>query len=363
MPSFDCTYPGCIFNTGEHNKDVALQFLVIHGHSHAQSGPQNVHPPLSSPQVGKTETIKRPTITLGFTTEKFDYFSNRWKTLKKLTNLGDSNASAHLIECCDEELRIDLYRIYGVNLENEPESKVLEAIKKVAVKVENVIVARVRLLNMKQDRDEPVRNFVAKLKGQANTCKYFKKHKCSSCQHEAEINYSEDMVRDVLARGLVDSDIQIDLLGDPNQDMPLDQMVNLIEAKETGKESAMRLSGNQSVNALRSSTYRLSGTTPKIADDKTTGNSFQHNNGIICSCCGKKGHGNLRLRSQRKGVCPAFGHKCKLCNKPNHFDNMCRTILQKRQAASSIINYNDLLVTSEDPEGAHILTCNASSHE
>ena len=362
MPSFDCTYPGCIYNTGEHDKDVALQFLVIHGHSHAQSSPQNAHPPLSSPQVGKTETIKRPTITLGITSEKFDYFSNRWKTLKKLTNIGDSNAVAHLIECCEEELRIDLYRIYGIELENEVESKVLEAIKKVAVKMENVIVARVRLLNMKQDRDEPVRNFVAKLKGQASTCKYVKKHKCSSCEHETELNYSEDMVRDVLARGLVDNEIQIDLLGDPNQDMPLDQMVNLIEAKETGKESAMRLSGNQSANALHS-TYRRGGAIPKATDNKTTGNSFQHNNSIICRCCGKKGHGNSRFRAQRKGVCPAFGHTCTKCNKPNHFDNMCRSNLQNRPAASAISNFTDLLLTSEDPEGAQILNCNASSHE
>ena len=196
------------------------------------------------------------------------------------------NASAHLIECCEEELRLDLHRNHG-NMENEPEKDVIAAIKKLAVRAENVIVARVRLLNMKQDRDEPVCSFTAKLKGQAGTCNYIKKHKCTSCNHASEINYSEDMVRDVLARGLVDSDIQINLLGDPNQDMPLDQMVKLIEAKETGKESALQLSGNHSANAMRS-TYKRNATTPNRPDNRTPGNNNQLDKDATCGWCGRK---------------------------------------------------------------------------
>ena len=224
----------------------------------------------------------------------------RFSTYKKLSNITAGNTSAQLIECCDEDLRFDLHRNHG-NMENDSEVNVIAAIKKLAVRAENIIVARVRLLNMKQDRDEPVRSFVARLKGQAGTCKYAKQHKCTSCEHESEINYSEHTVRDVLARGLADNDIQIDLLGDPNQDMPLDQMVKLIEAKETGKESALQLSGNHSANALRS-TYKRNGTTTNRADNQNSGSNAQPNNGAICGWCGRKGHGYLRLCNQCKGV-------------------------------------------------------------
>lgn len=81
----------------------------------------------------------------------------------------------------------------------------------------NTMIARVTLHNMRQDRDEPVRNFSAKLRGQAGVCKFV--ITCLNCNHE--VNYTDNIVRDVLARGIADPDIQLDLLGDKNQNMTL----------------------------------------------------------------------------------------------------------------------------------------------
>ena len=59
MPSFDCTFPECKFSTGEQEKEIALQFLIIHGHSHAQFGSvSNISQPRASPQSDKSENIK-----------------------------------------------------------------------------------------------------------------------------------------------------------------------------------------------------------------------------------------------------------------------------------------------------------------
>ncbi len=76
---------------------------------------------------------------------------------------------------------------------------------------------------MRQGRDEPVRAFGAKLRGQASICKFIQK--CSGC--EAIVDYTEAMVKDVLCRGLEDSDIQMDLLGDKNQDMHWNRSLDL----------------------------------------------------------------------------------------------------------------------------------------
>jgi hypothetical protein len=46
------------------------------------------------------------------------------------------------------------------------------------------------------------------------------------------INYTEAMIRDVLCRGLEDSEIRLDLLGHVNQDMPLEEVLRFVEAKE-----------------------------------------------------------------------------------------------------------------------------------
>lgn len=41
--------------------------------------------------------------------------------------------------------------------------------------------------------------------------------KCPNCEHN--VNYIHTIIRDVLARGIADADIQLVLLGDKKQDM------------------------------------------------------------------------------------------------------------------------------------------------
>ena len=93
----------------------------------------------------------------------------------------------------------------------------MAAIKKLAVREENTMVAWVQLHNMKQDQDqdETISSFGARLRGQASMCKFT--IKCPTC--EADINYTENILCDVLTHGLTDSEIKLDLLGDKNQDM------------------------------------------------------------------------------------------------------------------------------------------------
>ena len=111
------------------------------------------------------------------------------------------------------------------------------AIKKLAVREQNTMVAHVQLYNMRQDRDEPIRSFCARLGGQAGVYKF--NIKCQGCN--GDVNYTEQIVRDLITRGLADSEIQLDLLGDRNQDMTLEEVLKFVKAKEAGKRSASRL--------------------------------------------------------------------------------------------------------------------------
>ena len=58
------------------------------------------------------------------------------------------------------------------------------------------MVARVALHNMRQDRDETIRSFGARLCGQAGVCKFVTK--CPQC--DSDVNYTETILRDVLSR-------------------------------------------------------------------------------------------------------------------------------------------------------------------
>ena len=48
----------------------------------------------------------------------------------------------------------------------------------------------------------------------------------------------EEILRDVLVRGIADPEIQFDIFGDKNQNMTLEEIFRFVEAKEAGKRSA-----------------------------------------------------------------------------------------------------------------------------
>ena len=57
------------------------------------------------------------------------------------------------------------------------------------------------------------------------------------------------MIRDVVNRGLDDQEIQQDLLGDRNQEPCLEEVIQFVESKESGKRSAIRLPDSHAVAA------------------------------------------------------------------------------------------------------------------
>lgn len=180
------------------------------------------------------------------------------------------------------------------------------------------MVARVTLHNMRQDRDEQVRNFTAKHRGQAGVCKFV--ITCPNCNHE--VNYTDTIVRD--ARGIADPDIQLDLLGDKNQNMTLEEVTQFVEAKEARKRSASRLLDTHSIAAT--SSYKKT----KQQKDKNE----------TCSYCGKKGHGRRAPGRTRNTECPAFGHKCGHRNKDHHLETVCRSKDKEKLPKASTDTHN-----------------------
>ena len=59
---------------------------------------------------------------------------------------------------------------------------------------------------------------------------------CPSCT--TEVNFTNTILRDVIVMGVADSDIQLDLLSDKNQNMTLEEIFQFVDAKEAGKRSS-----------------------------------------------------------------------------------------------------------------------------
>ena len=199
-----CPIEDCEYQTPDVDPVVAAALITTHATAHAL--PHSVVP------AAKAEKVKHPCISSAGTMEDWQYFRSRWNDYVKATKLAGTDKVIQLLECCDDQLRKDLTRNAGGTLTGKTEDEVLAAMKILAVREENVMVARVTLHNMKQDRGEPICVYGARLWGQAGVCRFVQQ--CTNCQ--ANVDYTEAILRDVLCRGLEDSEIQLDLLGDRN---------------------------------------------------------------------------------------------------------------------------------------------------
>jgi len=301
MPIVQCPIEGCSYTTADLDSAIVAALLTTHALSHS-STPVAAVPP---------EKVKRPSISAAGSSEDWSYFQSRWNEYTRATKLSGTDKVIQLLECCDEALRKDLTRSHGGSLIGKCESDVLAAIKTLAVREENIMVARVTLNNMRQDRDEAIRSYGARLKGQANVCKFIAP--CPSCN--SSVNYTEPILRDVLTRGIADPEIQLLLLSEKNQDMSLEDMFLFVEAKEAGKRSATCLLEPNHTSAVSSSykrSQRRQIPMPLPSEE-------------ICNYCGQKGHGQRSATSIRANKCDAFGHTCRNCQKLHHFEKLCRS--------------------------------------
>ena len=309
MPEADCPIPGCTYRTADLDAVIVAALLNAHTvtHTHATS-------------AARVEKVTRPTVSSAGTSEEWSYFTTRWDEYVAATRITGSDKVTQLLECCDDQLRKDLTRNAGGSLCGKPIAEVLDAIKQLAVREENVMVARVALHNMRQDRDEPIRSYCARLRGQAGVCKF--SVACQKCSHSVE--YTEQILRDIITRNIADSDIQLELLGNENQKMTLEEVLRFVEARESGKRSANHLLGTQAVEATRSSTYRKN-KNPKNppADDN------------LCNYCGKSGHGKQAPSRIRRQSCIAFGHTCSHCGTNNHLETVCRSARRHKQPSAT----------------------------
>ena len=240
-----------------------------------------------------------------------------------------------LLECCEDDLRKDLTRTAGGSLAKKTEAQVLAAIKVLAVRQENVMVARVALNQMRQDHNEPVRTFAARVKGQADICNF--QIKCSEC--DKNVSYTESAVKDVVIIGLADQDIQLEVFGHINQDMSLSEILQYVKSKESGKRSAMQINSFSDQQAA-ASTYRRQ-TSAKVKDI----NDQKDNE--TCTYCGKTGHGKNPKFYIRRKKCPAFGHVCGLCSKSNHFETACRSGSIENTSKSNVISDQDTVIRTQ----------------
>ena len=199
------------------------------------------------------------------------------KTIKKTCGIQQSVETGELFECCSTELGDDIIRENRKLLEGT-EKDLLAAIKRLAIIPVAKTVRRSDVLQMRQDHDEAVRAFYARVKGKADTCAYVVKCTHSNCGQQ--VDYTNEVIKDMLVTGLSDAEIRRDVLGWPDLDAKTAvETVTFIESKEMARNALLH-SNSGSMNAL--SNYRKH----KKIVDKDDGIDKKTATGK-CPSCGK----------------------------------------------------------------------------
>ena len=145
MPALMCPVDGCRWKTQDLEGEFANALsIALQGHL------QHSHPP-SSDTISKPEKLPRPTVSKGITSEEWGFFQSQWRTYREATKLKGNDAQTQLLACCDTDLRRDLYRM-DRDIECKDIDTIMDKIKSLCVRKENIMVARLTLHNLHQDR-------------------------------------------------------------------------------------------------------------------------------------------------------------------------------------------------------------------
>lgn len=133
---------------------------------------------------------------------------------------------------------------------------------------------------------------------------------------------SDNNLKYRLLAGIKDKELRLDLQQLPDAELTLKKVISMMRAKENIQTSQNVAAANGDINAVSRSSYatvrpksktttaKPGGVTHKQRHKQTKININGNSNIIDCGRCEQQ-----HARKQ----CPAYGHTCRKCGKPNHF--------------------------------------------
>ena len=163
LVSFQCPVEGCEVMIPDTTGEVQAMFLQTHNQSShgalTTALPGDTVPENS--RGGKTQKLERPKIPADCSEVQWAFFMEKWADFKRFYKLTDrQEIYSHLRECLSDGLQYKLYAVTGGTANQLTEEQLVEEIKRLAV---NTAVHVKEFLEMRQDAEEPVRQFKARL--------------------------------------------------------------------------------------------------------------------------------------------------------------------------------------------------------
>ena len=195
---------------------------------------------------------------------------------------------------------------YGDDESKDSLDTILAKFKEVCDPSGNVIIERHRFNSRKQllkkdgfDHDETMLTFISELRILAKTCKFG--------------TLESEMIRDRIVVGIESHKLREQLLRE--SELTLDKAVQMCQVHEIS-QSHMKVV-KEDTNS-KNEVHAFNKQRQSYKSHKQQNRSNSSNKSYIKDCwnCGS---------SHNKNACPAFGKMCGACNKPNHFQSVCRS--------------------------------------
>jgi hypothetical protein len=146
--------------------------------------------------------IPRPEISGGCSQEDFKFFSRKWDQYVRSSNEKDEHKlKDQLTNCPNDSLRNALYKALGDRIDTINVADLMKEIEELAVGRQSNNVNTLAMITTNQERDEPVRQFAARLGGLAAVCDL-----SVTCSCGNKVSEVEKWVRLSLIGGLNDED-------------------------------------------------------------------------------------------------------------------------------------------------------------
>jgi len=218
----------CSFKTDDVSEGLAIAVLNNHGLAH-----QPPHPaaPSAAPPATPPAGVRGPQVDAGISTEDWNVFLRRWEVFR--AGSGDAaSAPAQLFQCAGGALGDRLLKSDS-DAASRTLPELLQAMRALAVIPVTVSVLRTELLQLNQGRGEQFRSFAALVRGKAETCSFH-----TSCSCGRNVDYTDNVIRDVLLCGMSDLDIRREMLGTEDiLEISVNDVIALVENKEIARNA------------------------------------------------------------------------------------------------------------------------------
>ena len=172
----------CSVSSCDFQQALAMAMLQNHGLAH-QATQATIAGPEPTPNV-RPSSLELPRIDVSVSTEDWNVFVRPWNVFRTGSGINEATAAAQLFQCADPQLGDNILKT-NPNATTDNLEQVLETMRSLAVIPVATGVLRTKLLQLRQERDEPFRSFAARVKGKAEKCEF-----SSKCEFGKNVDYT-----------------------------------------------------------------------------------------------------------------------------------------------------------------------------